>query len=202
MMLLHPEWFFDLDSWWLPSAGKHLPEHVVPIGLDWRGQLYLEGDSRAWATQTQLTVPSLLGKLTEHAPWTAIIGAVVTLKPVVVLSVTSPGWNDFQAMDDAVLDTWHDAVEAYGTDRLIAADLRKVLYEGYFVRSRAARDTGWANTSLMPRVLVRCPDGVMREPDLCLVGPSISRSMGHLLSLQRVPVREVPGWREDQARAE
>lgn len=70
---------------WPSIVGPDVAAHVVPVSFE-DGELVVAADSTAWATQTRLLAPALLGRLAEE------VGAG-TVTSVTVRGPSSPSWK-------------------------------------------------------------------------------------------------------------
>ena len=70
---------------WSSIVGPDVAAHVVPLSFD-DGELVVAADSTAWATQTRLLAPALLGRLAEE------LGAG-TVTSVTVRGPSGPSWK-------------------------------------------------------------------------------------------------------------
>ncbi|MGK7235782.1 DciA family protein [Streptomyces hygroscopicus] len=78
MPLTQPEWFPDLEAWWLPAVGDTVARHVEPVGIDGSGRLHLQCSSSAWRTQTRLLGAAFTAQVNEVlAPAAQISGILV-----------------------------------------------------------------------------------------------------------------------------
>ncbi|WP_218109079.1 DciA family protein [Streptomyces sp. LUP47B] len=76
-----------------------------------RGLLVVECINTAWLTQLRLAAPKMAEKLNTALPAPIIKKVVGCIQEVHVLVTGSRTWDDHQAVANALLDAWHDAVQ-------------------------------------------------------------------------------------------
>ncbi|MFI1855554.1 DciA family protein [Streptomyces sp. NPDC020480] len=287
MPLTQPEWFPDLEAWWLPAVGDTVARHVEPVGIDGSGRLHLRCSSSAWRTQTRLLGTAFTAQVNEVlAPaaqisgilvqavsgplpqiirdqWSDIVGEDLagqvqpvmlgaqgqelctlaasaeardeavrraplalarireligeqcaitrwppsSLLPVVVLVTGSVHVSDRQAVEDVLLQTWHDSVEAFGTEHALILEHGCETPVDRFVDEwvasmRLPNDAGLVSAPMTAdtarhydqAVTTRDQQMVDRRPDLCL---AIVRHTDEVLPLEKqardagIPVQRV-----------
>lgn len=171
---------------WADLVGADLAEQVRPDSLtDWAQELVTEAESAQARDLLARRAPVVLARLRAMLPETTIVRFQNHLRPVSVLVASSPDFSDRQALEDVLLDTWHDAVQTAGPehplwvehagetaadqmvnewgDRVNSANPSIPLLVGTFVRE--------ANTAQDGPDAARRRDErlVDQEPDLCLV---------------------------------
>jgi predicted nucleic acid-binding Zn ribbon protein len=70
---------------WASIVGREVAAHATPVSFD-DGELVVQADSTAWATQIRLLAPTLLARLAEE------LGAG-TVTAVVVRGPAAPSWK-------------------------------------------------------------------------------------------------------------
>ncbi|GAX59001.1 hypothetical protein SO3561_10576 [Streptomyces olivochromogenes] len=84
----------------------------TPSGFDApRGILIVECINQAWLTQLRLVALKMAEKLNAALPEPIIKKVIGCIQEVHVLVTGSRTWADQQAVADALLDAWHDAVQ-------------------------------------------------------------------------------------------
>lgn len=118
------------DSPWQPSWFE-----------EQQGFLVIQCANNTWKTQLRLLAPALLAKLNAALTSPRIKKIVATIREVRVLVTGSRSWTDEQAIANALLDAWHDAVQA------ISPDVRFVIVHGDCPAGadRIAKDWATAN---------------------------------------------------------
>ena len=76
-----------------------------------RGILVVECVNQAWLTQLRLSAPKMAEQLNAALPAPIIEKVIGCIQEVHVLVTGSRTWDDRQAVADALLDAWHDAVQ-------------------------------------------------------------------------------------------
>lgn len=76
-----------------------------------RGLLVVECIDKAWLTQLRLVATKMTERLNSALPEPAIKNIAGCIQEVHVLVTGSRTWDDRQAVADALLDAWHDAVQ-------------------------------------------------------------------------------------------
>lgn len=101
----------------LTAAWQSVFQRSTPSGWELglfdstRGLLIVECISKTWLTLLRVSESSLVEKLNHELPQPIIRRIVGAMKEVHVLVTGSRTWDDQQAIADALLDTWHDAVQ-------------------------------------------------------------------------------------------
>lgn len=169
---------------WPDIVGEDLADQVEPARLDAQGRDLSTVAASAWARDQALErAPQILSRIRE------LIGeqcAVVrwspsTLEPVVVLVAGSPLLTDRRSVEDVLLQTWHDAVEAFGDEYPLVLEHGCETQVDRFVHDWAESlqlpDGAGPLSAPMPAdtarhykraPLVRDQQMVARHPDLCL----------------------------------
>ncbi|WP_331732775.1 DUF721 domain-containing protein (plasmid) [Streptomyces sp. NBC_00015] len=195
---------------WAELVGADLADEVRPDSLtDWGQELVTEAESAQARDLLARRAPAVLARLRAVLPETAIVRlAESRLRPVTVLVASSPDCSDRQALEDVLLDTWHDAVQTVGPEHPL-----QVEHTGETAADQMVEQWGARITSANPRIplfvhtfareahtdqdgqdAVRRRDErlVDREPDLCLAFAAREDEEFPLVELARergLPVR-------------
>ncbi|MFI1700396.1 DciA family protein [Streptomyces bobili] len=172
---------------WADLVGADLAEEIRPDSLtDWGQELVTEAESAQARDLLARRAPVVLNRLRAVLPETTIVRlAESRLRPVSVLVASSPGFSDRQALEDVLLDTWHDAAQTVGPEHPL-----QVEHPGETAADQMVEEWGARIASVDPRIPLfvnsfareahtdrEGPDAlrrrderlVDREPDLCLV---------------------------------
>lgn len=109
-MTFHP----GITKAWAAVAGTAGDACEPRWFLEDEGSLLVEGISTGWCTQLRLLAPALIKKLNAELPDGPTVKAIlVRIRHVRVVVTGSRYWTDAPAIEDALLDAWHDAVQLY-----------------------------------------------------------------------------------------
>lgn len=87
-------------------------EYWRPVGFDVKnGVLAVECQNKTWLTLLRLMAKKMAEKLNAGLPEPAVKTIRASLWRVRVLVTGSRAWDDRKAIEDALLDAWHDAVQ-------------------------------------------------------------------------------------------
>jgi hypothetical protein len=137
-----------------------------------RGILVVECVNKAWLTQLRLVSVAMAEKLNNALPAPVIKKVVGCLQEVHVLVTGSRTWDDRQAIADALLDAWHDAIQT------VSPEVRFVVVHGDCPTGADAIAKQWA----LDNGLIHQPhpaDWSAPCPDNCLTVPHRKTSSRH-----------------------
>lgn len=172
---------------WADLVGADLAEEVRPDSLtDWGQELGTEAESAQARDLLARRAPVVLARLRAVLPETTIVRlSESSLRPVSVLVASSPEFTDRQALEDVLLDTWHDAVQTVGPEHPLWVEHAGETAADQMVEEWAAQVNSTHPSTFLPvgtfaREANTAQDGpdaarrrderlVDQEPDLCLV---------------------------------
>lgn len=102
------------------------------------GLLVVSCVNRAWLTQMRLFASPLVEKLNQALPEPVIRRVVGAMQEIHVLVTGSRTWDDQQAVADALLDAWHDAVQ------LVSEEVQFTVVHGDCPTGADAMSKQWA----------------------------------------------------------
>lgn len=170
---------------WSDIVGEDLADQVEPVSLGAQGQELCTVAASSWARdQAVQRAPQILARIREliGAQCTITRWIPSTLKPVVVLVAASPSLTGQQAVEDVLLQTWHDAIEAFGIEHGLVLEHGRETQADSFIQEWSSSlqlpdGTGPMSVSLPADTArhhhhaqdIRDRQLVARHPDLCLV---------------------------------
>lgn len=105
----------------VPAALQQAWDHLLPANKATpvryeteRRRLIVECVDDAWLLQIRILGSSLIGKLNEALDEPTVQALAVFLRPQRVMVTGSRDWEQPQVINDALLETWHDIIQAYG----------------------------------------------------------------------------------------
>ncbi|MFF7146269.1 DciA family protein [Streptomyces nodosus] len=169
---------------WPDIVGEDLAGQVEPVMLGAQGRelctVAASADARDEAARR---APEILARIRELIGEQCAITrwSPSALLPVVVLVTGSSSATERQAVEDVLLQTWHDAIEAFGTEHTLILEHGCATPVDRFVSEWVARlqlpdDAGLMSAPMAAdtarhydqAVSVRDQQMVARRPDLCL----------------------------------
>lgn len=156
---------------WADLVGPDLVEEVRPDSLtDWGQELVTEAESAQARDLLARRAPVVLARLRAVLPQTTIVRlSESSLRPVSVVVASSPDFSDRQALEDVLLDTWHDAVQTAGPEHPL-----RVEHAGETAADQMVTEWGDRVTSTDPTVPLFV-DTFAREPNTVQDGPDAAR---------------------------
>ncbi|GGZ82480.1 SLOG family protein [Streptomyces rubiginosohelvolus] len=93
---------------------------VIPVAFDSeRGRLVVECADRPYLVQTRLIGGSLAKKINATLGADIIRSVTPLLREIRILVTGSRSWEDVQALDDALRDTWHDVTQVFSPEHRV-----------------------------------------------------------------------------------
>nr|WP_237533035.1 DciA family protein [Streptomyces sp. SID685] len=195
---------------WADIVGEDLADRVEPVMLGAQGQelctravsAQARGDAARRAPEILARIREVIGEGCAITRWVP-----TALLPVVVLVTGSPAVTDRRAVEDVLLQTWHDAIEVCGTEHTLILEHGCESAVDRFVSEWVARlqlpdEAGLVSVPVAAdtarhydrATVVRDQQLVARRPDLCL---SFVTRTGEVLPLEEqasaagIPVQRV-----------
>jgi hypothetical protein len=106
----------DIRAAWASVFPNHDANHHWQPAWFSNGTLIVYCTSKASQTLLRLATAKLLEKLNATLPEPHITKLVAAIRQVRVLVTGSRSWTDFQAVADALLEAWHDAIQTVSED--------------------------------------------------------------------------------------
>jgi predicted nucleic acid-binding Zn ribbon protein len=108
----------ELIERWAEFVGADLAEQVRPRSLaDWGQELVTEAESAHARDLLARRTPVVLARLRAFLPETSIVRLGKShLRTVRVVVATSPEFTDQEALENVLMDVWHDAAQTVGPE--------------------------------------------------------------------------------------
>ncbi|MGW7603204.1 DciA family protein [Streptomyces antimycoticus] len=108
----------ELIQRWPDLVGADLAEQVRLCSLaDWGRELVTEAETARARDLLTRRAPVVLARLQAVLPETSIVRLGEShLRPVWVLVASSPAFSDRQALENALMDVWHDMTQTVGPE--------------------------------------------------------------------------------------